>query len=121
MTKAFSEATITQHKTLIETMPNHPNDRHVLAAAVAIGAPIIVTSNLRHFPSKALAPFGVEAQSPDKFLLDLLELDATLMAEIIIDQARALRNPPKTAAEVLDMLAKHAPIFAERMRENLKR
>jgi hypothetical protein len=31
-------------------------DRHILATAVHIRAQIIVTNNIRHFPSAALAP-----------------------------------------------------------------
>src|SRR6476661_2512101 len=63
--KAFPEAMVTQYNHLIDQMPNHPKDRHVLAAAVVAGAEVIVTSNLRDFPQAALAPLNVEAQSPD--------------------------------------------------------
>jgi hypothetical protein len=46
-------------------------DRHVLAAAVGIGAKFIVTRNLRDFPSSALEPYGVQARTPDCVLCDV--------------------------------------------------
>ena len=45
-------------------------DRHVLATAIAGGAGLIVTQNLRDFPPRALGPEGVIARSPDDFLMD---------------------------------------------------
>lgn len=47
------------------------HDRHVLAAAIAAEAGVIVTDNLRDFPRKRLAPHGVRAVSSDAFLLEL--------------------------------------------------
>ncbi len=44
------------------------NDRHVLAAAIAAEATLIVTDNLRDFPRRALAAHGVEARAADDFL-----------------------------------------------------
>ena len=38
-----------------------PNDRHVLAAAIAGSCDVIVTQNLRDFPKSCLAPYGIEA------------------------------------------------------------
>src|SRR5262249_51908698 len=38
-----------------------PGDRHVLAAAVAAKAPVIVTFNLADFPEKVLLPLGIRA------------------------------------------------------------
>lgn len=52
---------------LFEAMPINENDRHVLALAVHVGAPTIVTDNLRDFPADLLDPFGVEAISSDAF------------------------------------------------------
>src|SRR5713226_9690679 len=45
----FSEAWISGYDRLIARMTNDEKDRHVAACAVHIGAPIIVTFNLRHF------------------------------------------------------------------------
>lgn len=39
----FDDAFITHHRSLIASMPNNEKDRHVLAAAVACRARIIVT------------------------------------------------------------------------------
>lgn len=46
-------------------------DRHVLAAAIAGGADLILTDNLRDFPVRTLAPHGVSARSPDDFVMEL--------------------------------------------------
>ncbi|MGY6409672.1 MAG: RSP_2648 family PIN domain-containing protein [Alkalilacustris sp.] len=48
-----------------------PADAHVLGAAVAGRADLIVTRNLRDFPARALAPFGLRAEAPDALLMHL--------------------------------------------------
>ncbi len=48
-----------------------PADRHVLAAAIAARAAVILTFNLRDFPRRALDPHGLRAQHPDAFLMEL--------------------------------------------------
>lgn len=48
-----------------------PDDRHVVEAALAGGAQVIVTANLRDFPPRLLAGLGLSAAHPDAFLLDL--------------------------------------------------
>ena len=112
MRKKFPQALITHHTSLIEAMPNDPKDRHVLAAAVACRAQVIVTLNLRHFPQEIVAPFQVEAQSPDDFLTHLFYLDPQRVIEVIERQSSDLHNPPMTVSEVLNALALHAPNFA---------
>lgn len=121
MNRYFPEALVTTHTPLIPAMTNHPKDRHVLAAAAAINAEIIVTDNLRDFPETALAPLHVEAQSADEFLTALFELDADRMVTIVEEQAQDRRKPPKTTRQVLATLAKHAPTFAAHIGQALER
>lgn len=45
------------------TLP-HPDDRHVLAAAILCGADTIVTFNLKDFPEDALKPYGIGTSIP---------------------------------------------------------
>lgn len=115
MNRFFPEAAITTHTPLIPAMTNHPKDRHVLAAAVASGAGIIVTDNLRDFPISALSPYRVEAQSADVFLTDLFAADTERMVTIVQEQAQDRLKPPKTTQQILATLAKHAPHFAEQV------
>jgi predicted nucleic acid-binding protein len=117
--EAFPEAMVTDYQHLTVRMPNDPKDRHVLAAAVAAGARLLVTDNLRDFPAGALAPYHVVPQSPDDFLLSLFTTDAHIMTRIILEQAQDLHNPPQTPLEVLNILALHAPVFAARVRAAL--
>lgn len=49
-----------------------PADAHVLAGAVAAGASVLLTFNLRDFPARALAALGIVARHPDGFLWELL-------------------------------------------------
>lgn len=53
-----------------------PADRHVVETALAAGARVIVTANLRDFPARTLAALGLRAVHPDPFLLDLWQRDA---------------------------------------------
>jgi len=47
------------------------DDIHVLAAAIAGSADVIVTLNAKDFPGQTLAGGGLGRQSPDEFLMDL--------------------------------------------------
>ena len=78
-----------------------PNDRHVLAAAIRSGADVIVTYNLTDFPAETLARFDMMAQPPDDFLVGLLDLAPGAVCTAVKQQRESLRNPPKTAEELL--------------------
>ncbi|MEI4470243.1 RSP_2648 family PIN domain-containing protein [Frigidibacter sp. MR17.24] len=60
-----------------------PNDRHVLAAAIAGRATAIVTFNLRDFPGWALGPHAIRAEHPDPFLLGLLARDPARVERVV--------------------------------------
>jgi hypothetical protein len=81
-----------------------PNDRHVLAAAIASETSVIVTFNLSDFPKAALAPHGICALHPDVFATELLGEDPEgFLAAARIHRA-ALKNPPKSPDEFLETL-----------------
>ncbi len=113
----FPRAMAEGYEQLIPSMTTRDEgDRHVAAAAVTTHARVIVTFNLRDFPEEALAPYGIEAQHPDTFLTDLVDLAPELMRQVIEQQAAALRNPPKTYHDILDNLTGQVPRFAPLMR-----
>lgn len=81
-----------------------PGDRHVLAAAIAAGAVVIVTSNLSDFPAEALEPSGIEAKTPDDFVPDQVNLDEGTVRDCVHQIARGRTRPPKTYETVLNAL-----------------
>ena len=74
-----------------------PDDRHVLAAAIAGKASLIVTWNLKDFPLRDIAFHGVASQSPDDFLNGL---HATFPDALISSVKRARNNLRKTMPAV---------------------
>jgi predicted nucleic acid-binding protein len=118
MNKTFEAAQVSSKAIaqLEPSMNNDPGDRHVLAAAVASSAQIIVTFNVNHFPDDACEPFGIEARHPDEFLVNLRDLAPDQVRAAIDEQAAQLTNPPLTFDEVLDRLAHVVPAFAEAVR-----
>jgi hypothetical protein len=82
-----------------------PDDRHVLAAAIHAGATVIVTFNLRDFPSETLSALGVRALHPDDFVLERIEAAPGLACIALQDQLASLSRPPVTRPELLSRLA----------------
>lgn len=119
MRHAFPEAAVTGYMSLISSMKNAKEDRHVLAAAVRSGSQTIVTHNLRDFPEAALRLHGVEAQSPDEFLEYQFDLDRDRMARIITAQATDTFRPALSVSEVLTFLGRDAPRTAELIANHL--
>ena len=60
-----------------------PNDVHVLAAAIAGNADVIVTQNAKDFPRGILAEEGLARQDADTFLRDALERDRAAVADVV--------------------------------------
>lgn len=118
ITSAFPEAIVEKAAidVLEPAMTNEPGDRHVLAAAIAGGAKLIVTHNLRHFPARALGPFGIEAQTPGVFLDYLFELAPGRAVAVVRQQSADMKRPPRSDAEILGMLDRSgATVFAEKV------
>ncbi|MCO5994509.1 PIN domain-containing protein [Actinoallomurus rhizosphaericola] len=105
MNAAIRDCLVEGYEPLIEglKLPD-PEDRHVLAAAIKAGAQVIVTSNLSDFPREELAVWGIEAKSPDDFLLDQIDLDDRIVWACIQQIVDSRVNPPETIEDVLDAL-----------------
>ena len=119
MNEAVRDCLVTGYEDLIDVLhlPD-PNDRHVLAAAIRSSAEYIVTYNLQDFPAATLATFDIQAQHPDDFLLSLFELAPELVCSAVKRQREGLRNPPKTAEELLDTFESQGlPLSVARLRE----
>ncbi|MBA4062536.1 MAG: PIN domain-containing protein [Isosphaera sp.] len=105
MNEAVRDCLVTGYEDLIESLSlPDPDDRHVLAAAIRADAEVIVTFNLKDFPAAVLAAFNVEAQHPDDFLVSLFEAATGPVCAAVKRQREGLRNPPKTAEELLATL-----------------
>lgn len=94
-----------------------PDDRHVLAAALAAGAGTILTMNLRDFLGSALAARGVQAVHPDGFLRELHDADPELVrASAEAAHANLSRSTP-SFVDYLDALERQGlPALARRLR-----
>jgi hypothetical protein len=103
MRQAVPDCMVTNFEGLIDALAlPDVNDRHVLAAAIRAGAQAIVTFNLDDFPSDRLAPYNIEAKHPDDFVIDTIDISPGAVAKVIVDQAAALKNPPRSVAELLN-------------------
>ena len=119
MQHAFPNALVTGHERLIAAMPNHPKDRHVLAAAVQVGAQVLITENLRDFPHQVVGGLGIAVQSSDIFLTRLYTLDPARMLQLVREQAAAYIRPPMPLEGLLTRLAQTAEGFVTLLRRDL--
>lgn len=110
--EAFDDALVTDYEALESAMTNNPKDRHVLAAAVACGAQLIVTRNIKDYPLESRRPYHIDIQTPDEFLLSLWDLDQEAMTAVLDDAASVTRNPALHIFDIVGRLRPHAPAFA---------
>lgn len=122
METAFPDALVTSWESLAGTiqLPD-PGDRHVVAAARAGRADVIVTDNLAHFPPDAL-PAPLLRQSLDAFLLDSLDLHPRMVISAIraVAGRTGRSGPAMTAHDIATYLqARGMPTFARRLLSEL--
>ncbi|WP_136441556.1 RSP_2648 family PIN domain-containing protein [Pacificoceanicola onchidii] len=70
-----------------------PADTHVLAAAIAGSADVLVTMNIKDFPGQILSEEGVARADPDGFLHGLLQASPEALERVgaqVLDEARRL-------------------------------
>ena len=80
------------------------DDRHVVAAAIAAGASLIITWNVRDFPAKELAKYKIKKQTPDSFLMDIYAVVPDVLVAATSKARQNLRISGISAAEFLSAL-----------------
>jgi predicted nucleic acid-binding protein len=92
------------------------SDAHVISAAHAAGADVIVTFNLRHFPSHVLKPWGIKALSPDRWLLAQAEQRPDCLRALVERCRQRLRHPPLSRTSHLKALRSAGlPLLADHL------
>lgn len=107
MDRAVPDCLVSGYEPLISslTLPDQ-NDRHVLAAAIRVGADVIVTFNLKDFPIEVIEPYGIHAKSPDDFILDLASLHPTVLLDAAHADRLHYQNPALSLDDYLNDLRK---------------
>ncbi len=119
MNEAIPDCLVENYEPLIGCikLPD-PNDQHVVAAAIAGHADAIVTFNLKDFPQEALSPHGIEAQHPDDFVMNQLQLQELVAIEAIKKMRARWKTHPKTPTELIQLLEERAlPLTAAHLRQ----
>jgi len=115
MDKAVPDCLVSGYESLIETLdlPDN-NDRHVLAAAIRVGANVIVTFNVKDFPEDKLSKWGIHVKTPDDFILDLESLYQTLVLPAVEQDRKHYKSPPLSLDDYLqDLTSAGLPKLAE--------
>lgn len=103
--RAFPDASVMGWESLehVAELPD-PDDRHVVAAALKARADVIVTSNLKDFPSEALEPLGLRVVPPDDFLSELFDEDPQEAMAAMHMLVASKQHPPRTMSEEVERL-----------------
>lgn len=106
MNAAIRDVLVTGYEPLIGNLDlPDSDDRHVLAAAIKVGAQAIVTNNLSDFPADRLDRWDIEAVSADEFLLSMVDLNPKVVYGQVQRIADSKKHPPMSIDEVLTALS----------------
>jgi hypothetical protein len=122
METSFPDAIVTDWESLVDAveLPD-PGDRHVIAAARAGRADVIVTDNVADFPPGAL-PAPLTRKSLDEFLLGSLDLypGQVISAVHAVARRTGRSGPAMKARDIAAYLqVRGMPTFGERLLANL--
>lgn len=111
------------YEAIIDSVPGPDNDDRVHgAAAVAGGATILITDNVRHFDSAFFDNHGVVVEQAESYLLRRLEAAPDLVIDTIRRVVALKTRQQWTLAEYLDRVERAgAPRFASALRTHLPR
>jgi len=91
------------HDDLDVSLPD-PDDRHVVATAIAANASIIVTDNISDFPRKVMKPFDIKIYTADEFLSLTALLNIGKAKEAIEALRLRLNDPPMSHAGLIEKI-----------------
>jgi PIN domain len=107
MDRAVPDCLVAGYESFISSVVlEDPGDRHVVAAAIVARASVIVTFNIKDFPEDVLTPFGIQAEHPDNFLLDVENLGPGTLIQAVVADWNHYNNPPMTLDDYLDDLVR---------------
>lgn len=108
MNTACPNALVEKYEGLLSSieLPDE-NDKHVVAAALKCNANVIVTYNLKDFPSDYLDSIGLAAVDPDTFIADMIDLSPDQCCDAFQEMVLAKNKPPYTETEYLIILKKN--------------
>ena len=112
----FPEAMVEGYEHLVDHLSNDPKDRHVLAAAIHAKAEVLLTFNLKNFPSGSVQPWGVHVLHPQNYLLTLYEMDGI---QVVSRLGAIAAERDRDLEDVLINLGKSVPKFASRLLDDL--
>jgi predicted nucleic acid-binding protein len=107
MSAAFPEASIQPAPCLSSSLTGIPDlkDRHVLAAAIAGHAQVIVTNNVKDFPEPYMAQFDILCHSADDFLIHQFHLNRSLVLDKLDGQAVTIHRQRTAILSTLQIVA----------------
>jgi hypothetical protein len=105
MNAALPSASVDGYKEQVPkvTLPD-PDDRHVVAAGIATSDSIILTWNLRDFPTRELKKFGLRRETPDAFVSSLYDKVPDLVIDSLANARRNLTKPGLSASDFIKIL-----------------
>jgi predicted nucleic acid-binding protein len=103
MEQAFEDAIVEDFEDFLAACAVLPDqkDAHVLAAALKTKANVLVTENLKHFPSEQFAAFGLDVRTTDEFIADTIMLDEGRAVPAVRRMRERFLKPTLTADELL--------------------
>ena len=117
---AFPFAMVRGYESLIEQLdlPDE-DDRHVLAAAIRVGADAIITQNLKDFPKSALSSLGIVALNADAFLAGVIQKNPTKALRAFKQMVKQRKRPTQSSQEVIQSLRNHGLIRSAALLDGL--
>ena len=107
MDAAFPEALVEDFENLVDALElPDPDDRHVLACAIQANASVIVTDNLKDFPSNRIERHDTMALGLDDCIADTLDLAGAEAIAAVKRMRERFGNPEMESEEPLRRVEK---------------